>query len=430
MIIKASNDLSKAIETNNHNEVINIINNHKNKEEILTSRYDEYILIPLLNYAIENKSYDVVKSLLNYDNKKYTSLQLKQMDTLYNTPYMYVNELLRESNNENDKINYEKIIEIIETIDKSESVKLIYDKVSDINIPILKKTNEKYRYKDEICIPYVNENGEKKIIAFYINYYDYTDKDFPPTNFLLDTPNNPGVYCWILYTDTKKNQKFKCIKVDNRFELNSEHSIIIQKLDDINYVNMAGELYYDGKKICYNFLSGTFMRELFTTYSYKIDYKEIEKDFNKIIGKIINKNIEKCEHDLETLINDNLAPITKENLDTYTKIGKIHIVDNESECKRIYDYYKNKFYHDICKIECNKPIFKKIIDINQQLVNDTLYKPEEFVNEESTKQNIERIESQQLRRSERIANKKNKFGIRKYTKKRSLRKNKNKMVLF
>lgn len=415
----------------------NDIDKYLNKEKLLYTYYATEPNDSIINHIINNGSKDSVIRTLN-SAKNYLNDLLSKINDEYTTTYEI---LIKKYPND------EKIMDIIKNCTPP---KLLFDNVKDIKTPFVKNKEFKYSIKDRKCIQYTNTKGEQKFITFIGNkgLENYKVK-------ILDKPGETGVYCWVYYTDTNDEQKFKFAKVENVMELNTSHYAILNQLNDVVYIHIAGEMYYNaeekGKETCYNFLSGTYTINIFEGYKDKFDIPAIEFGFQKIIRNYLNKEIPKCEPELETLINITLTPITKKTLDTYTDYGIVHITDTLQNCNNINTYYRHISYVNDPR---TNPILrnqhKERTDKFKKLVEDTTYTREKlFTPEQSQEEKLENLEKEAakkieqinkevteveeevkrvvvLRRSERIAKKhKTKFGrsIRKFRKfHRSLRK--------
>lgn len=389
----------------------NNIDSYLTKDILLYTYYEPSTVYSITNYIINYGSRDSVIKTLNSAKDDYLNDILGKINNEYTTTY----EVLIEK-----YPNDEEIMDII----KDCTPPKLFDKVKDIKMPFIKNKEFKYNIKDQTCIRYTDINGKQKFITFIgdkrLEHYKTA---------ILDKPTETGVYCWVYYTNTKGEQQFSFAKVENEMELNTSHNAILNKLDDVVYIHIAGEMYYnaekEGKQTCYNFLSGTYAMDIFVRYKDKFNISAIESDFKEIIRNYLGNNIPKCEPELETLINITLTPITKEILNEYTYYGNVHITDNRDDCVNINRYYTSLSNFNIPTLhEIIKNHHRQRMEPFEQLVRSSKYTPtKEFIPEqlqeeklenlkketsEKIKQinkQVEEVKNEVLSRSERIAQK-------------------------
>jgi hypothetical protein len=181
-----------------------------------------------------------------------------------------------------------------------------------------------------------------------------------------------GIYIWMLLTCDDDIPKMYIIQCQNINELGTKHSNIVHRLhtfcDKSNiFMHYAGELKKSNNTIQMNFLSGSYMREVFE-YNERLNMISIKKcDYrlNYINDLLQFLNIEKYKRLKitftkkynETFITKENVPLKNEHLNLYKECNcEILIFYSIPECKQYLENKKQweRYYNKINLYEINK----------------------------------------------------------------------------
>jgi hypothetical protein len=138
------------------------------------------------------------------------------------------------------------------------------------------------------------------------------------------TEASDGVYTWLIFTDKKGKPQFVSKKVMTIQEISTKHShIILDILDEIDTIHLAGEFIKSGNNVTINFLSGTYMVNLFENIIPQ-DIIEIHNEAVTFLNSAFERRLVFTNQNKEeTLITQQNVVYTRENIDVLLGCGAI-----------------------------------------------------------------------------------------------------------
>jgi hypothetical protein len=203
----------------------------------------------------------------------------------------------------------------------------------------------------------------------YINYETLYTKLPLYTEDNIDELND-GIYIWMLLTCNNNEAKMYIIQCQNINELGTKHSNIIQRLFLFHnkqqiFMHYAGEMKKENDEIELNFISGSYMREIFEdneitnlTKIFEEDYRSyyVKEIIEYLYSKTKNK-IKFTNDDKNTFLTKENIPLKKEHLNLYKECNcEIRKFYNITECKQYLENRKSwqRYYNKIYLYEINK----------------------------------------------------------------------------
>jgi hypothetical protein len=224
----------------------------------------------------------------------------------------------------------------------------------------------------------------------YINY-ETLYKNIPLYSNKINNLSN-GIYIWMLLTCDDGEPIMYITKCQNINEFGTKHSNIVNRIFLFEnkkkiYMHYAGEFKKVNDNIIMNFISGTYMREVFEDNDLmnfekkeKVHYRsfyieEIIKYLN--VKDNAHLNIKFTKTDNETLITKENVPLQMSHLQLYkTSNCDIFRFNSTLECQQYLDNKKSwqRYYYQINLFEINKskytflkPPVKPLIKFNGEL---------------------------------------------------------------
>lgn len=152
-------------------------------------------------------------------------------------------------------------------------------------------------------------------------------------------PTAPGYYTWIVYSSDKYGveKKLICCKVFSILEVGTIHRAIVLKVG-ASAVHAAGEAFVDkDEKVYFNFMSGTYMKDLLDTAGKKRSRCSAEELEDFLIQKLREPAYfgPDATWRSKTFIVKEALPVTDEELELYTKFGaEVRFFDDAASCEK------------------------------------------------------------------------------------------------
>jgi hypothetical protein len=156
---------------------------------------------------------------------------------------------------------------------------------------------------------------------------------------LTPKPTKPGYYTWIVYSSDKYgvSKKLVCCKVLSILELGTIHRAIVLKVS-ADAIHAAGEAFVDSDgKVYFNFMSGTYMKDLLDTAGRKRSRCSAEELEDFLIEKMKEPIYfgPDSQWRSKPFIVKEALPITDEELELYTKFGAdVRFFDDTASCEK------------------------------------------------------------------------------------------------
>jgi Tol biopolymer transport system component len=144
-----------------------------------------------------------------------------------------------------------------------------------------------------------------------------------------------GVFTWLLYRKDGNNLQFAATPVRSMYELGTIHRTIAKAVG-AKTIHGAGEMKKTGKKIVFNFLSGSYMMNWIRTKDKSCTLPEME-DYVEPKLRAFFPGIEMVKTD-KTFINNTDTPATMEELQLYADAHFIVCVHDKTEvdtCRKV-----------------------------------------------------------------------------------------------
>lgn len=152
-------------------------------------------------------------------------------------------------------------------------------------------------------------------------------------------PTAPGYYTWIVYSSDKYgvSKKLVCCKVLSILEVGTIHRAIVLKVG-ASAIHAAGEAFVDKDgKVYFNFMSGTYMRNLLDTAGKKRSRCSAEELEDFLIEKLREPEYfgpDAAWRSKAFIVKEEL-PVTDEELELYKKFGaEVRFFDDRAACEK------------------------------------------------------------------------------------------------
>lgn len=154
---------------------------------------------------------------------------------------------------------------------------------------------------------------------------------------LTERPTEPGVYTYIVYSNSEINKGFAACKTNSVLELGTVHKAIAYRVK-AERIHAAGEILVsssDVPELLFNFMSGTYMGPTFEEGARKrrsrCPVDELEDLLIVKLKQILGSDAKWSS--MKTFVTSKFVPVTREELAFYESFGAVlTLYDSADEC--------------------------------------------------------------------------------------------------
>jgi hypothetical protein len=147
-------------------------------------------------------------------------------------------------------------------------------------------------------------------------------------------PTEPGYYTWIVYSSKTEKKQLVCCKALSILEIGTVHKALAYRVN-AEVIHAAGEVFIGkDRKLYFNFMSGTFMRDAFSKN--KRDFSPEEMMFTLIFKMKEPSYFGKdSEWRSSTFFTEKDLPVSDKELESYQRFGAVvERFPTKEECEK------------------------------------------------------------------------------------------------
>ncbi len=267
-----------------------------------------YLDYKYINIEIVNAIYNLTKTIVEYEKYAITQECLKNDKNMFEENFNHINELARNFNNYNNKINLltEKILDVIiegkylnNIMDINYITKINENPIYEKDNIVISNMENEYSNSEDFSNNQIEENLVLSILKIFENIFSFKNKQ--KLNELVNRINDIYYYLYEIYLYTKNSL------VKNKISSKIYENILQSILNIIIFITANPET------LNVNFLHSNISNEIFLLETFKTFGKNLRNKTLIILNNIIYKAKE-ITFEVAEIISKDILKIIKEIL--------------------------------------------------------------------------------------------------------------------